>query len=167
MRELMAKISTDQIKKIRKETGAGVMATKRALEASGGDEGKAKEILFKEGVLNASKKEDREATEGAIIAYVHDGGKVASMVQLQCETDFVASSKDFHELGRDIAMQVAAMNPEFIDRDSAEKDTSSESILLEQKFIKDGSITIEQRVKELISRVGENIKVRRFERFCV
>jgi len=145
-------ISKDLIQKLREQTGAGIMDIKKALEESAGDETKALEILKKQGLEIAAKKAERQASQGIVEAYVHANSKVASLVMLACETDFVAKNDEFKELAHDIAMQVAAMAPENI------------SGLLEQKFIKDENKTINDLITEKIAKLGEKIEVREFIR---
>ncbi len=151
----MVKISIEKVKKIREETGAPVVGIKRALEEAGGDEKKAKEILRKEGFERAEKKASRATKAGRVFSYVHHSGDVGAMVALLCETDFVARTDEFQELGREIAMQVASMKPKDLDE------------LLSQEYIRDGGKTIGTLIKEVIAKTGENIQVMAFERFEV
>jgi elongation factor Ts len=116
-------ITSDRVKELRDKTGAGMMDCKRALAESGGNLEKAIEILRKKGAATAEKRADRAANQGLIEAYIHAGGRIGSIVELNCETDFVAKTDDFHTLARDIAMQIAAMNPRFIGRDNVPKET--------------------------------------------
>lgn len=149
------KIDLNQLKKLREETGAGVMDVRRALESSEGDEAKAREWLKANAIKTADKKADRETKEGYIASYVHTTGKVAALVALTCETDFVAKTPDFKELGREIAMQVASMDPE-----SAEE-------LLQQPYIRDPKNTIQDLIKQTAGKVGENIQIREFKRLKI
>lgn len=142
----MGKISIDLIKNLREKTGAPVIRVKKVLEDVGGDKKKAFEILQKEGFEKAQKREGRETGQGKIFSYVHHNGKVATLVELLCETDFVARNDLFDILGRDLAMQVASIG---------EKDLSS------QEFIKDPTKKIEDLVGEVIAKTGENIKIGR------
>lgn len=151
----MAKISIEKVKKIREETGAPVVGIKRALEEAGGDEKKTKEILRKEGFERAEKKAEREIRAGWIFSYVHHSGQVASLVDLGCETDFVARTDEFQTLGKEVAMQVASMNP---------KDTEE---LLNQEYIREPGKKITDLIKEAIAKTGENIEVEDFKRFEV
>lgn len=146
-------ISVDQIKKLREKTSAGVMDCRRALEESKGDEKKAEELLKKWGIEKAEKKADRETKSGYIESYVHGGGKVGVLVEVLCETDFVAKTEDFQNLAHEIALQVASMNP---------KDVKT---LISQEYIRDPKVTIEQLVKQTIGKLGENITVARFVRY--
>ncbi|KKS80777.1 MAG: elongation factor Ts [Candidatus Woesebacteria bacterium GW2011_GWC1_43_10b] len=148
----MAGIDFELIKKLREETGAPVIRVKQVLEEEKGDEKKALKILKKEGFEKAAKRSDRETGQGIISTYVHHNGKVAVLVELLCETDFVAKNEVFRELGDNLAQQIAAMNP---------KDVSD---LRNQDYIRDPSQTISDLVKAVIAKTGENIKVGRFYR---
>ena len=166
----MAKIGTAQIKQLRDKTGAGIMDSKRALEAAEGDMDKAAAALMEKGLASAAKRAGRDASEGVIEAYIHTGSRVGSLVELNCETDFVARTSEFKALARDLAMQVAAMNPKYVDREGVPKDAgdiSEDEILLDQMYIRDGSVRVSDLVKEMISKVGENVKVGRIERFAL
>ena len=159
-------IDVKKVKEVREKTGAGIMAAKKALEDSNGDVVKAEEILKEQGLSNAMKKSGRETSEGVIQSYIHAGNKIGAMVELKCETDFVARTEEFIALTKDLAMQVAAMSPNFIytDDEGAES-ASEEEILISQSFIKDPSLTIEDMVKSMISKVGENIKISKIIKF--
>ncbi len=164
--------STEEVKKLREETGAGIMECRRALQEAGGNWERAKELLREWGAARAEKKVGRVARQGLVEAYVHAGGRIGVLVEVNCETDFVARNEQFRQLAHDIAMQIAATNPPSIsDEVGAEAATSGgeaspyELPLLKQPFIKDPSITIEQLVREAIGRLGENIVIRRFARF--
>jgi elongation factor Ts len=166
----MAKIGTAQIKQLRDKTGAGIMDSKRALEAADGDMDKAAAALMEKGLASAAKRAGRDASEGVIEAYIHTGSRVGSLVELNCETDFVARTSEFKALARDLAMQVAAMNPKYVDREGVPEDAgdiSEDEILLDQMYIRDGSVRVSDLVKEMISKVGENVKVGRIERFAL
>lgn len=141
----------ETIKKLREETGAGVMDAKKALEESNGDYAKAMEYLKSKGVERAEKKSDREIKAGAIFSYIHSG-RVGALVKLGCETDFVAKNDEFQKLGNEIAMQVAAMGPENIEA------------LLEQAYIRDSSKTIKDLITDTVSKTGENITVAEIQR---
>ncbi|HLA69123.1 MAG TPA: translation elongation factor Ts [Bacteroidota bacterium] len=117
----MAAVTTDLIKQLRDKTGAGMMDCKRALEESAGDMEKAIEYLRKKGAATAAKRADRETNQGVVEAYVHAGGRIGAMVEVNCETDFVAKTPDFKALAHDIAMQIAAMSPRYIGREQVEK----------------------------------------------
>lgn len=146
-------IDLKAIKKLRDATSASVADVRRALDESNGDEKKALEWLKKRASEIAAKKADRETGEGLIEAYIHGGGKVGVLVELLCETDFVAKTDEFKNLAKEIALQVAAMNP-------ADVET-----LLKQEYIRDSSQTIEHLVKGVIGKLGENVTVKRFIRF--
>ncbi len=148
-------ISMEDIKKLREETGAGVMDAKKALEESSGDYAKAKDLINANSVLKAQKKADRTAGEGIIVTYVHTGGKVASMVHLSCETDFVAKTEDFKALAYEIAKQVCAIPYE--DVQSALNDT----------YIKDPSIKLAELITQSIGKMGEKIELVKFVRYAV
>ena len=166
----MAKIGTAQIKQLRDKTGAGIMDSKRALEDADGDMDNAVVVLMEKGLASAAKRAGRDASEGVIEAYIHTGSRVGSLVELNCETDFVARTPEFKALARDLAMQVAAMNPKFVDRDGVPEDAgdvSEDQILLDQIYIRDTSVRVSDLVREMISKVGENVKVGRMERFAL
>ena len=166
----MADFSVESIKALREETSAGIMDCKNALTESNGDLKKAAEILRAKGLLTASKKSSRETSEGIIDCYIHTGGRVAAVVELNCETDFVARTTEFKDLAHNLAMQVAAMDPTYLDSGSvpeSENINPEESCLMEQSFIRDPSTTIRDLVNETVGRVGENIRVRRFQRFSL
>lgn len=149
----MTQIDLKALKKLRDETAASIADIRRALDEAEGDEKKALAWLKKRANEIAAKKADRETGEGLIESYIHGGGKVGVMVELLCETDFVAKTDEFKKLAKEVAMQVAAMNPEDVDS------------LLKQDYIRDGSQTIEGLVKAAIGKLGENITVKRFVRF--
>ena len=116
-------VTSDIVKRLRDQTGAGMMDCKRALEETGGDIEKAIEHLRKKGAATAAKRADKETNQGVVEAYIHAGGRIGSMVELNCETDFVAKTPDFKQLAHDIAMQIAAMSPQYISREQVSKDT--------------------------------------------
>ena len=162
-------ITTAMIKELREATGAGVMDAKRALEEAAGDMAKAKGILREKGMAAAAKRSDRETSNGVVEAYIHAGGRIGVLVEVNCETDFVANTDDFRQLARNIAMQVAAMSPAVISKDDPEREkhegTDAEVCLLSQPFIRDSSRTIEALVQDAVAKTGENIRIRRFTRF--
>ena len=163
-------VSIESIKALRQQTGAGVMDSKRALQQTNGDIQKAEEILRTEGIASAAKKASRATNEGLIESYIHSGGRIGALVELNCETDFVARTPDFKELAHDLAMQVAAMSPAYVDGTDLPEDeqgSPEEVSLLQQPFIKDPTKTIQDLVKEAVGRLGENIRVRRFTRFSL
>ncbi|HWP82805.1 MAG TPA: translation elongation factor Ts [Bacteroidota bacterium] len=124
----MAAITSDQVKKLREKTGAGMMDCKRALEETGGDMDAAIEYLRKKGAATAAKRADRETNQGVVEAYIHAGGRIGAMVELNCETDFVAKTPQFKTLAHDIAMQIAAMNPQFISRDQVPQEVQQKEL---------------------------------------
>jgi elongation factor Ts len=198
---MSVEISAKVVKELREKTGAGMMDCKKALQNSEGDFDKAIETLKQKGLSSANKKATRVATEGIIESYIHAGGKLGVMIELNCETDFVARRKEFQELARNIAMQVAAcpaveyvkiadistdiaenekkaemLKDDLVDKPQEIKDKIvegriqkrlKEMVLLEQPFIRDSSITIEDLVKKNVATLGENIQVRRFQRFVL
>lgn len=145
----------DDIRQLREETSCGVIECKKALEESKGDFQKAKELLRKRGLEMAAKKSDRVAKEGRVESYVHHGNKIAAVVEVNCETDFVARNEDFIAFTRNLAMHIAALNPENV------------QALLAQPFVKDASKTIQDLLNELVAKIGENIQINRFVRFKV
>ena len=162
--------SVEAIRALRNETGAGIMDCKRALEQADGDLDKAQNILLEQGIAAAVKKASRDTNEGLVEAYIHTGGRVGALVEANCETDFVARTPDFKNLVHDIAMQVAAMAPSYLDEsDIPEEDDvdPAEVCLLQQPFIRDNSRTVQEVLKEVVARVGENIRIRRFTRFSL
>ncbi|MBE2237111.1 MAG: translation elongation factor Ts [Caldilineaceae bacterium] len=196
----MAEITAEMVKLLREATSAGVLDCKKALTETNGDFEGAVEILRKKGLATAAKKASREANEGLIGVYVHPGSKVASVVEVNCETDFVARTDEFQQLSRDLAMHVTAARPMWVAREDVPADiiakerevygeqmaTSgkpaqvverivegkldkwySEVCLLEQPFIKDSDLTIQELLTNCIASLGENIKVRRFSRLEV
>ncbi len=159
-------VSIDQIKALREETGAGVMDCRSALEASEGNLDAAREILREKGIATAAKRADRTAGQGLIESYIH-GGRIGVLVDLRCETDFVARTEPFKELAHDIAMQVASMQPAAVSADQLEDGDEEAVALLDQPFIRDASQTIADRINDVIASVGEKIEVARFIRYQV
>ncbi|MCH7699409.1 MAG: translation elongation factor Ts [Chloroflexi bacterium] len=161
-------VTAEQVKELRERTHAGVMECKNALEEAGGDIAKAAEILKERGLALAEKRSDRETSQGLVECYVHAGGRIGSMVEVNCETDFVALTDEFKMLAHDLAMQVAATGPIAITAEELPDDTEEapeEAVLLLQPFIKDASRTVDEVVKEVIAKTGENIRVTRISRF--
>jgi len=162
-------IPTTQVKELRDKSGAGVMTCRNALLEAEGDPERALQILKEKGILKAQKKAERAANQGLIEAYIHTGGRIGAMVEVNCETDFVARTDEFKELAHNLAMQVAAMPAQFISRDevSGERDDLDleTACLLLQPYIKDPGKTIQDVIIETIAKVGENIKITRFARF--
>lgn len=145
-------VDVKQIKKLRKDSGVSIADCRKALEESNGVYEKAIEWLKKQGIEKAEKKQDRATAQGLIESYIHLNGKVGVLVEILCETDFVARTEDFKHLAHEVAMQIAAMNPKDVDT------------LLKQEYIRDGSITIENLVKQTIAKLGENIVIKEFRR---
>lgn len=145
--------SVSDIKKLREETGAGIADCRKALEESKGNLEKAKELLKSWGIDKAASKSDRVVGAGLVDTYIHANGKVGAMVEINCETDFVARTDEFKGLCHEVAMQIAAMDP---------KDVED---LLKEDYIRDSSKNIESLVKETIAKIGENIVIKRFMRF--
>lgn len=174
-------VTTSQVKELRERTGAGIMECKRALEETGGSVEKAIDKLKQQGLAKAEKKAGRSASQGVVEPYIHAGGRIASLVEVNCETDFVARTPDFRTLAHDVAMQIAAMNPAYVSEDEIPADAwpqlerehggRAQALaavsLLDQPFIKNPKLTIRDLVKEGIAKLGENIIVRRFARFEV
>jgi elongation factor Ts len=147
------KIDVKQIKQLRDETQASIADCRVVLEEAKGNYGKAVELLKKKGIERAEKKATRETAQGLVESYIHQNGKVGVLVKVLCETDFVARTDDFKHLLHEIAMQIAAMNPKNVEA------------LLKQEYIRDGSTTIENLVKQTIGKLGENIVVKEFTRY--
>lgn len=193
-------ITSQMVKELRAKTNAGMMDCKKALTETGGDMEKAVDLLRQKGLAVAAKRSGREAKEGIVETYIHAGGKLGVLVEVVCETDFVAKTDDFKVFARDIAMHIAAINPVAISRKEvpadllqrekdiyinqaiesgkpqqiAEKMVSgkmekylSEICLLEQKFVKNQELTVQDLLNELILKMGENISIRRFTRYQI
>lgn len=151
----MSSVDLSLITKLREATGAGVMECRKALLEANGDLSKASNLLKESGLLKIEKRASREALQGLIEAYSHSEGKAASLIEVNCETDFVARTEEFKKLAHDLAMQVAAMSPESVEA------------LLEQEYIRDPSRKVKDLVNEVAAKTGENIKIRRFSRFAI
>ncbi len=193
-------ITAKMVKELRDATNAGMMDCKKALKECDGDLEKAKEYLRKKGIASAAKKADRATSQGLVGSYIHMGGKVGVLVEVACETDFVARTDDFQEMVHNLAMHIAAANPvavtrEEVDPSLIEKEKEiyaaqmreegkpeqmiekivegkvgkfyGEIVLMEQKYIKDPDLTIEDYVKSVIGKLGENMQVKRFARFSI
>ncbi|HOX25091.1 MAG TPA: translation elongation factor Ts [Candidatus Krumholzibacteria bacterium] len=193
-------ITAKMVKELRDATNAGMMDCKKALAECAGDLEKAKEYLRKKGIASAAKKADRATSQGLVGSYIHMGGKVGVLVEVACETDFVARTADFQEMVHNIAMHIAATSPVAIARDEVdpalvakEKEIYAaqmreegkpepmiekivagkigkfygEVVLLEQKYVKDPDLTIEDYIKSVIGKLGENMQVKRFARFSI
>ncbi|MBF0570258.1 MAG: translation elongation factor Ts [Candidatus Omnitrophica bacterium] len=169
--------TADDIKRLREETSCGVIDCKKALEEANGDLKKAKELLRKRGLEMAAKKSDRLAKEGRVEAYIHNGNKIGVVVEVNCETDFVARNEDFCKFTRDVALHIAAMNPKYIKKEDvpadilareADKDAYIKAnCLLAQAYVKDPGKNIQDLLNELVAKIGENIMVGRFIRYKV
>ena len=191
-------ISASLVKDLREKTGVGMMDCKKALQEAGGDLQAAIDYLRKKGIATAKKRGGRATSEGQVQAYIHGGGKIGVLVEVNCETDFSAKTSDFSEFVKNVAMQIAATNPIAIDREGVEPQTLerekeiymtqakesgkpekvwdkivegklkkfySESCLLEQPFVKNPDITVQDLLNELMAKTGENILIRRFSRY--
>ena len=191
-------ITATMVKELRGKSGAGIMECKQALKETKGDSDEAVTLLRKKGLAKADKKADRATGEGRIESYIHAGGKIGVLLQLNCETDFVANTPDFQELAKDISMQIAASKPRFVSRDFVteeilekekeiyahqaresgkpeniiEKIVSGkmnrfyeETCLLDQEFVKNPDMSVQNLIKEKIAKLGENIVVENFSRF--
>ena len=161
-------ISTADVAALRERTGAGVMDCKRALEEAEGDAEKAVAVLRSRGIALAENRAHRETSQGLVECYIHAGGRIGAMVEVNCETDFVARTDAFKLLAHDLAMQVAATHPVSVteqDLPSGAEGDPDELCLLRQRFIKDDSRTVDDVVRDVISQTGENIRVSRFARF--
>ena len=191
-------VTATLIKDLRERTGAGMSDCKKALVEVNGDMDKAIDYLRAKGLAKAAKKAGREATEGAVVSYIHGGGRIGVLVEINCETDVVARNEDFVTFTKEVALQIAAMNPMFVRKDEVSADVvekekavliakakesgkpeaiaqkmvdgqiskwMKEICLMDQPFVKDPDKTIEQIQQELVAKIGENIKIRRFVRF--
>ena len=194
----MATITTDMVKELRQATAAGILDCRKALESADGDFNKAVDYLREKGLVKAAKRMDREAKDGLVVSYIHAGGRIGALVEVNCETDFVARTEEFQTLVNDIALQIAAMSPKYVKREDipesvleherelyraqALEEGKPESVvdriidgrvekfykevcLLEQDFIRDEDKTIDDLLKDAITKTGENMVIRRFARF--
>ena len=162
------KIPTDKLKELREQSGAGIMACRNALLEAEQDMEKALQILKEQNLFIAEKKRERSTSQGLIEAYVHTGGRIGAMVEVNCETDFVARTDEFRELAHHLAMQVAAQDPQFILPETVPEGANVEAhqaCLLLQPYIRNLNMTVQDLINETIAKVGENIKVSRFVRF--
>jgi elongation factor Ts len=161
-------VSTEDVKRLREETGAGMLDCKKALDETGGDFDKAKESLRKKGFESAAKRAERATAEGLIHSYIHHNSRLGVLVELNCESDFVARTDDFRKLAQQIALHIAGRDPTYVSTDDmtdgAEGDPKEVTLML-QPFVQDESRTVEDLIKETISKTGENIRVKRFARF--
>ncbi len=162
------KIPLERIRELREQSGAGIMECRNVLLEAEGDIEKAVQILRQRSLFKAEKKKNRIVTQGLIEAYIHGGGRIGAMVEVNCETDFVARTDEFKTLAHDLAMQVAAMPPQFISKEEIPEGADAEpetACLLLQPYIKDPTMTIQDMINEAIAKLGENIKVSHFARF--
>jgi elongation factor Ts len=161
--------TAEDVKRLRELTNAGVMDCKRALDEADGNVDRAVEILKERGIASAAKRSSRETSQGLVDSYIHAGGRIGVLVEVNCETDFVARTDAFKQLVHDVAMQIAgipttlAITEEDLPADA--EGSLEETVLLKQPFIRNSSQTIEQLVQEAIAQTGENIRIRRFARF--
>lgn len=193
-------VSMAQVKELRERTGAGVVDCQKALTESGGNIEKAIDFLREKGLASAAKKASRAAAQGVVGSYIHGGGKIGVLLEVNCETDFVARTEEFQKLVKDVAMQIAATNPRYVRRDEVSEAEQarereiyrvqteqsgkpaavierivdgklekffSDICLMEQPFIREPGKTIEQILKEVVARTGENVVIRRFARFQI
>ncbi|RUM89547.1 MAG: translation elongation factor Ts [Thermodesulfatator sp.] len=196
----MAEVTMEMIKELRARTAAGLMDCKKALEEAGGDMEKAVDILRKRGLAIAAKRAGKTASEGLVSAYIHANGKIGVLVEVNCETDFVARTDEFREFAHNVAMQIAATNPLAVRREDIPEEVLErekrlyeeqaresgkpenviekivrgklekfyqETVLLEQPYIKNPDLTIQDLLNELVAKTGEKIVIRRFARFQV
>jgi len=161
-------ITTQMIKELREQSGAGIMDCRSVLVECKGDMEKALDNLKEKGLLKAQKKSDRTTGAGLVEAYIHTAGRIGALVELNCETDFVARTDEFKELAHSLAMQVAALAPRYISEEDVPEDEEvvpEEACLLLQPYIKDPTIVVKDIIIEAIAKLGENIRVRRFSRY--
>ena len=185
-------VTTELVKELRTRTGAGIMDCRKALEEAGGDLERAAELLRVKGLAAAAKRAGREASEGLVEAYVHAGSRLGALVEVNCETDFVARTEEFKRLAKELAMQVAATSPRFLSKDEVPADAMAEQraviareadgasaaeidrrlqqwvqevVLLDQPYIRDAARRVGDLVTEASARTGENVRIRRFARF--
>jgi|HigsolmetaAR202D_1030399.scaffolds.fasta_scaffold08598_4 elongation factor Ts len=172
----MPEVTAQLVKELRERTGAGIKECKDILVQTNGDIKQAIEILRERGLKVSDKVQGRDAREGRIEVYVHPGNRMAAIVELSCETDFVARTDDFIALAKDLALHIAALNPRYITTDEVPAEEIANSgepaekyyeqvVLLAQPFVKDGSQTIEDKIKSVVAKLRENIVVRRFVRY--
>ncbi|MFY9402984.1 MAG: translation elongation factor Ts [Candidatus Omnitrophota bacterium] len=171
------KIPVELIKELREMTSSSVAHCKKALEEAKGDIKKAAVLLRKQGLEIAAKKQSRVAKEGRVEAYIHHGNKIGVLLEINCESDFVARNEDFVQFAKDLAMQIAATSPLYLKKDDVPKevldneknreDFYKNNCLLEQSFVKDPSITINDYLGSIVAKLGENILIRRFMRYKI
>lgn len=164
----MVEVAASVVRELRERSGAGVMECKRALEVTEGNLERALEILREQGAAKAAQRAERETSQGMVESYLHGGGRIGALVELNCETDFVARTDNFRALAHDLAMQVAATAPRYLapeDVPADEQGEVKEICLLEQPFIKDPSKSIRDLVEDAVRKTGENVHIRRYARF--
>jgi elongation factor Ts len=160
--------STEDVKRLREETGAGMLDCKKALDDTNGDFDKAKENLRNKGFESAAKRAERATAEGVVQSYIHHNNRMGVLVEINCESDFVARTDDFRRLAQQIALHIAGAGPLYVSSEDIPEGADGdpkETVLLQQPFVQDESRTIEDLIKETISKTGENIRVKRFARF--
>jgi elongation factor Ts len=161
-------ISASDVKELRERTGAGMLECKQALEAAKGDVQKAMAALKEKGHKLAEKRAGRETAEGMVQSYIHHNHRVGALVEVNCESDFVARTDDFKDLVKAIALQVGGSNPKYLSKEDMPKDSEEDPklvCLLEQSYLKDESVTIAELVRDTIAKTGENVRIKRFARF--
>lgn len=161
-------ISVENVKELRELTGAGMLDCKKALEETGGNLEQAVELLRRKGHAAAAKRAERATAEGMIACYLHHNDRYGALVEVNCESDFVARTQDFRNLAQEIALHVAGANPLYVSEEEMPPDggeAAKDVVLLRQPFVKDESKTVQDLISEIISKTGENIRVRRFARF--
>jgi len=161
-------VSVQAVKELRELTGVGMLDCKNALEEAQGDLEKAKQILRRRGIAVAEKRAGRETAQGLVEAYIHPDGRLGALLELNCETDFVARTDEFKALAHDLAMQVAATEPQYVSPEELPPDSDGDPrdlCLLAQPFIKDANRSVQDLINDAIAKTGENIRVRRFQRF--
>ena len=163
-------VTIERIKALRDKCGAGIMECRNALLQAEGDIDKAIEILKQQSLIKVEKKKQRTAAQGLVEAYIHTGGRIGTIVELNCETDFVTRTDEFKKLAHELAMQVAACDPKCISPEEMTKEADTEAqptCLLLQPYIRDPNKTIQDLINDTIAKLGENIKIARFARFEV
>lgn len=172
-------MSAAQVKDLRERTGAGIMDCKRALDEAGGDIEKAIQLLREQGLASAERKSGRRAAEGLVVSYIHGNNRFGSLVELNCETDFVARTDDFTTLANDIAIHIVGLAPRYVTEEEiteeelaagieefgSEKAFLDATVVTRQPFVRDGSETVGEMIRDAVARIGENIVLRRFARF--
>lgn len=172
MQKSKSNVTLEAIKALRDETGASIGDVRSALEAAGGDAKKARVILQQKNAQLAEKRQGRATGQGRIESYIHHDGRMGALVEVDCETDFVARTEDFKQFCRDLAMHVAALGPRYVRAEEATDGTlSAEALkaacLMEQPFVKDPATSVGQLLKTLIGKTGENVVIKRFVRFGI